>query len=83
MSLMFSILILLLVPRLPIRNWNPIYKKILNEAGIVPRLPIRNWNQQMYNDQYKYGYSIDRPRMWDINYTIKALELNPILNANG
>ena len=39
--------------------------------------------QQMYNDQYKYGYSIDRPRMLDINYTIKALELNPILNANG
>jgi hypothetical protein len=39
--------------------------------------------QQMYNEQYKYGYSINRPRMWDINYTIKALELNPILNANG
>ena len=39
--------------------------------------------QQMYNDQYKYGYSINRPRIWDIIHTIKALELNPILNANG
>ena len=37
----------------------------------------------MYNDQYKYGYSIDRPRMWNIKHTIKVLELNPILNANG
>lgn len=39
--------------------------------------------QQMYNDQYKYGYLIDRNRMRDINHTIKVLELNPILNANG
>lgn len=29
---------------------------------------------QMYADQYKYGRSIDRPRMWDINYTIKQLK---------
>lgn len=31
--------------------------------------------QQMYNDQYKYGYSINKPRMWDIIHTIKVLEL--------
>lgn len=29
---------------------------------------------QMYADQYKYSRSIDRPRMWDINYTIKQLK---------
>lgn len=29
---------------------------------------------QMYADQYKYGRSIDRPRMWDINFTIKQLK---------
>lgn len=32
--------------------------------------------KQMYDDQYRYGHSIDRPRMWDINYTIKLLELS-------
>jgi len=39
--------------------------------------------QQMYNDQYKYGYLINKPRVWDIKHTIKTLELNPVLNANG
>ena len=35
---------------------------------------LQNELNQMYADQYKYGRSIDRPRMWDINYTIKQLE---------
>lgn len=35
---------------------------------------LQNELNQMYADQYKYGRSIDRPRMWDINYTIKQLK---------
>lgn len=38
---------------------------------------------EIYGNQYRYGYSLDRNRIWDINFTIKALELNPVLNANG
>ena len=30
--------------------------------------------EEMYNRQYKYGYSIDKLRLWDINYTISKLE---------
>lgn len=28
---------------------------------------------QMQDDEYRYGRSIDRPRMWDIIHTLKQL----------
>ena len=28
---------------------------------------------EMYENQYSYGRSLDRPRLWDIAYTIKIL----------
>ena len=28
---------------------------------------------EIYENQYKYGRSLDRPRLWDITYTIKIL----------
>ena len=32
--------------------------------------------KQMYEYKYRYGYSIDKCRLWDINYTIVILESN-------
>ena len=34
---------------------------------------LRKEENEIYENQYKYGRSLDRPRLWDITYTIKIL----------
>ena len=35
---------------------------------------LRQEEEEMFERQYSYGCFIDRPRMWDIIYTIKILK---------
>ena len=34
---------------------------------------LREEENEICENQYKYGRSLDRPRLWDIAYTIKIL----------
>jgi len=35
---------------------------------------LKTEKEGMYNNDYRYGCGIDKPRLWDINHTIKVLE---------
>ena len=46
-------------------------------AKIIPNVTIEECEQEidaMSEKQYRYGNSIDRPRLWDLLATIKHLE---------
>jgi len=49
-------------------NYNP---KFIPDKSIAD---LQQEIKEMYDDQYKYGYSVDKCRMWDINYTISVLQ---------
>lgn len=45
--------------------------KLINNASIEE---LTKEKEKMYEEQYKYGYIIDKTRLWDINYTILKLK---------
>ena len=46
------------------------------EARLLELTPdeCREEIRKMNDDAYRYGRSIDRPYLWDLNYTIKMKE---------
>ena len=47
------------------------------KANIIKGMTVaelKEETKEMYERQYRYGCSIDRPRLWDILYTIKKIK---------